>query len=212
MSKFFPFLAWWPELKKPGTLRADLLAGLTGAVVVLPQGVAFASLAGMPPQYGLYTAMIPCVIAALFGSSRQMVSGPANAISLTTLALVAPLAVAGSPHYIELVLTLTFMVGVMQLLMAFSGLAKWVDMVPHSVIVGFTTGAAVLIFNSQIGNFFGLDFPRGRSVLTNLSDLAAHAGALHWPSTLIAMQTLLACIVGRAIKSVIPYMLSAVLV
>jgi SulP family sulfate permease len=81
---------------------------------VLPQGVAFATLAGMPPAYGLYAAMVPCVVAALFGSSRLMVTGPANAISLTTMALVTPLAVAGSPQYVGLVLTLTFMVGAIQ--------------------------------------------------------------------------------------------------
>ncbi len=91
-----PIARWLPELRQPGALRADLLAGLTGAIVVLPQGVAFATLAGMPPQYGLYAAMVPCIVAALFGSSRLMVTGPANAISLTTLALIAPLAAAGS--------------------------------------------------------------------------------------------------------------------
>src|SRR5512139_3414411 len=101
-----PFMRWAPEWRRPGTLRADLMAGLTGAVVVLPQGVAFATLAGLPPQYGLYAAMLPCIVAALFGSSRLMVTGPANAISLTTMALIAPLALPGSPDYIRLVLTL----------------------------------------------------------------------------------------------------------
>ena len=93
-----PIARWLPELREPGAVRADLLAGLTGAIVVLPQGVAFATLAGMPPEYGLYAAMVPCVVAALFGSSRLMMTGPANAISLTTLALIAPLATPGSRH------------------------------------------------------------------------------------------------------------------
>lgn len=88
-------------------MQSDVWAGLTGATVVLPQGVAFATLAGMPPQYGLYAAMVPCIVAALWGSSRVMVTGPANAISLTTLALVAPLAIPGSPDYVALVLGLT---------------------------------------------------------------------------------------------------------
>ncbi len=205
-------LKWFEELKQPGVLRADLLAGLTGAVVVLPQGVAFANLAGMPAQYGLYTAMVPCFVAALFGSSRQMVSGPANAISLTTLALVTPLAVAGSNLYIELVLVLTLMVGVFQLILAVSGLARLVDKVPHSVIVGFTTGAAVLIANSQIGAFFGLEFPRGRGVLENLQSLIAQVGDFRWPPTLIALLTLLSCVLGRRLAWRIPYMLVAVIV
>ena len=105
------FLRWLPRWAAEGRARADLLAGLTGAIVVLLQGVAFATLAGMPPAYGLYAAMMPCVIAALFGSSRLMVTGPANAISLTTMALVAPLAAVGSSQYVGLVLTLTFVVG-----------------------------------------------------------------------------------------------------
>jgi len=87
-----PLMRWRDEWRQPGAVRADLMAGLTGAIVVLPQGVAFATLAGMPPQYGLYAAMVPCFVAAVFGSSRLMVTGPANAISLTTMALVAPLA------------------------------------------------------------------------------------------------------------------------
>jgi sulfate permease, SulP family len=205
-------LSWLKELKQPGAMRADLLAGLTGAVVVLPQGVAYASLAGMPAQYGLYTAMVPCLVAALFGSSRQMVSGPANAISLTTLALVTPLAAAGSMEYIELVLMLTLMVGLFQLVLAVSGLARLVDKVPHSVIVGFTTGAAVLIANSQLGAFFGLEFPRGRGVLENLQTLVAHIAELRWPPTLIALLTLLSCVVGRRFGWRIPYMLVAVMV
>ncbi len=205
-------LSWWPELKRPGILRADLMAGLTGAVVVLPQGVAYANLAGMPAQYGLYTAMVPCIVAALFGSSRQMVSGPANAISLTTLALIAPLAAVGTPLYVQLVLLMTLMVGVFQLAIAFSGLARWVDKVPHCVIVGFTTGAAVLIANSQIGSFFGLEFSRSNGVFASLHELAQQLSAVHWPSLSIALLTLLSCILGRRLGSRIPYMLIAVLV
>ena len=116
-----PFLKWLPEYRNTGTIRADLLAGLTGAIVVLPQGIAFALLAGMPPHYGLYAAMVPCLIAALFGSSRLMVTGPANAISLTTMALIAPLAIPESPQYVMLVLTLSFLVGIIQLILGFSG-------------------------------------------------------------------------------------------
>ena len=156
-----PISRWLPELRKPGTVRADALAGLTGAIVVLPQGVAFATLAGMPPEYGLYGAMVPCVVAALFGSSRLMVTGPATAISLTTLAVVAPIATPGSAHFIALVLTLTFLVGALQLALGLARAGRLIDFVPHSVIVGFTAGAAILIINSQIGPFLGLDLPRG---------------------------------------------------
>ena len=149
-----------------------MLAGLTGAVVVvLPQGVAFATLAGLPPQYGLYAAMVPCLVAALFGSSRLMVTGPANAISLTTMALVSPLAAVGTPHYVSLVLTLTFLVGLMQLMLGLARVGSVVDRVPHSVVLGFTAGAALLIFNSQLGPLLGLNLPRGGLVLANVSNV-----------------------------------------
>src|SRR3954469_9219836 len=96
------------------TLRADALAGLLGALLVLPQGFAFATLAGLPPEYGLYTAIVPCAVAALFGSSWHVVSGPTNANSLALLAVLAPLAAVGSPAYIHLALTVTVLVGLMQ--------------------------------------------------------------------------------------------------
>jgi SulP family sulfate permease len=164
--KLFSFLQWLPEYKKPGVIRADVLAGLTGAIVVLPQGIAFALLAGMPAHYGLYAAMVPCLIAALFGSSRLMVTGPANAISLTTMALIAPLALPESPQYVVFVLTLSFLVGVIQLTLGFSGVGKWVEKVPHSVIVGFTAGAAVLIINSQVGTLLGINIPQSARMRT----------------------------------------------
>ncbi|MFM1855909.1 MAG: hypothetical protein RLZ83_1218, partial [Pseudomonadota bacterium] len=159
-----PLMRWRDEWRQPGAVRADLMAGLTGAIVVLPQGVAFATLAGMPPQYGLYAAMVPCIVAAVFGSSRLMVTGPANAISLTTMALVAPLATVGSPQYVSLVLTLTFLVGALQLLLGLARAGSLVDKVPHSVVVGFTAGAAVLIANSQVGPLLGIALPRGGNV------------------------------------------------
>jgi len=210
-ERHLPFLAWWPLLKDRATLRADLLAGLTGAVVVLPQGGAFATLAGMPPQYGLYSAMVPCVLAALFGSSRLMVTGPANAISLTVLGLIAPLATPGSADYVQLVITLTFMVGFWQLAIGMAGLGRAVDRVPHSVIVGFTAGAAVLIVNSQVRNLFGFDWPRGMSVWQTLGRLVHDIGLVHWPTAVVAFGTVAACLLARPWNHRLPYMLIGVL-
>ena len=205
-----PFMRWAPEWRQPGTVRADLLAGLTGAVVVLPQGMAFATLAGLPPQYGLYAAMLPCIVAALFGSSRLMVTGPANAISLTTMALIAPLAAVGSPDYVRLVLTLTFLVGAMQLLLGLARVGAIVDKVPHSVIVGFTAGAAVLIVNSQLGALLGLGLPRGTSVLTNLQSAALQLGAVQWSSIIAAGATVAMAVLWRPLNRYLPAMLVAV--
>jgi len=205
-------MRWLPELREPGAVRADALAGLTGAVVVLPQGVAFATLAGMPPEYGLYAAMVPCVIAALFGSSRLMITGPANAISLTTMALIAPIAIPGSPHYVALVLTLTFLVGALQLALGLARAGRLIDFVPHSVIVGFTAGAAILIINSQIGPFLGLDLPRGASVVENVRLAFAQLPNVNPSAPLVGLLTIFTVLAWRPLNRWVPAMLAGVVI
>lgn len=209
-----PFARWLPEYQKPGVVRADLLAGLTGAIVVLPQGIAFALLAGMPPHYGLYAAMVPCIIAALFGSSRLMVTGPANAISLTTMALIAPLAIPESEHYVVLVLTLSFLIGVIQIALGLGGVGKWVEKVPHSVIVGFTAGAAVLIINSQVGTLLGIEIARGTSVLDTVvqTTIAIHQGQWRPQVLALVLITLVTMRLWKPLNRWIPAMLIAVIV
>lgn len=211
---WFPVLRWLPEWRAPGALRADLLAGLTGAVVVLPQGFAFATLAGMPPHYGLYSAIVPCIVAAVFGSSRLMVTGPANAISLTTMALIAPLAITESVDYVALVLTLSFLVGLMQIALGLWGLGKWVERVPHSVVIGFTVGAAVLIINSQIGTLLGYPLERGLSVPETLRQAGAAIGAgqVQWWSPVLVLLTLITMRIWRPLNRWVPSMLIAVIV
>lgn len=210
----FPFARWLPEYQQPGVVRADLLAGLTGAIVVLPQGIAFALLAGMPPHYGLYAAMVPCIIAALFGSSRLMVTGPANAISLTTMALIAPLAIPESEHYVVLVLTLSFLIGVIQIALGLGGAGKWVEKVPHSVIVGFTAGAAVLIINSQVGTLLGIEIARGTNVLETIKQASAAIYQGQWrPQVLtLVLITLVTMHLWKPLNRWIPAMLVAVIV
>jgi sulfate permease, SulP family len=211
MSRYLPFLRWLPELRKPGVLRADLFAGLTGAIVVLPQGIAFATLAGMPPQYGLYSAMMPCVVAALFGSSRLMVTGPANAISLTVLAMIAPFAAPESPRYVELVITLSLMVGVWQLLLGLARAGKLVDFVSHTVIVGFTAGAAILIINSQVRNFFGIDIVRGSNLAQTAQRFIELFTQINVFSLSTALITLIAALAWKRLNRWIPSLLIAVI-
>jgi SulP family sulfate permease len=119
--------------------------GLLGAVLALPQGVAFATLAGLPPQYGIYSAVVPCVVAALFGSSRHVVSGPTNANSLALFAMISPLAVAGSPEYVGLALGVTVLVGALQLGIGLFRLGSLANFISPSVLLGFTCGAAMLM-------------------------------------------------------------------
>lgn len=209
--RLLPFLDWAPELRRKGVLRADLMAGLTGAVVVLPQGVAFAAIAGMPAQYGLYTAMVPAIVAALFGSSRLMVSGPANAIALSVSALIGPLAQAGTHDYVVLALTLSLMTGLWQLLVGVAGLGRFVRRVPHAVIVGFTSGAAVLIANSEVRHFFGFDWSRGMHVIDTLTRLPQDISTFDPPALVVGSAALLACIAARRIGTGwLPYMLVGV--
>ena len=213
MSWQLPFSKWLPEYQNPGTIRSDIFAGLTGAIVVMPQGIAFALLAGMPPQYGLYAAMIPCLIAALFGSSRLMVTGPANAISLSTMALIAPLALPESNIYIGYVLTLSFLVGILQLLLGISKAGKWVEKVPHSVIVGFTAGAAILIINSQLGTLLGISIPRGKGVIETIGTVASALLSNQWQlsAPVLVLFTLIAIRLWRRLNRFVPSMLVAVI-
>jgi SulP family sulfate permease len=213
MSWQLPFSRWLPEYKNPGIIRADVLAGLTGAIVVMPQGIAFALLAGMPPQYGLYAAMVPCLIAALFGSSRLMVTGPANAISLTTMALIAPLAPPESSTYVAYVLTLSFLVGVLQLSLGLSKAGNWVEKVPHSVIVGFTTGAAILIINSQLGTLLGASVPRGKNVVETIGTVIGAFQNNQWQIAAPALVLFTLSIIRywRTLNRYVPAMLVAVI-
>ena len=213
MSWQLPFSRWLPEYKTPGVIRADVLAGLTGAIVVMPQGIAFALLAGMPPQYGLYAAMVPCLIAAFFGSSRLMVTGPANAISLTTMALIAPLALPESSTYVAYVLTLSFLVGILQLSLGFSKAGKWVEKVPHSVILGFTAGAAILIINSQLGTLLGASVPRGKNVVDTVSAVVNSFQNNQWQiaAPALVLFTLLVIRFWRRLNRYVPSMLVAVI-
>lgn len=162
LVRLFPFLRWW-YLVDRRSVKNDILAGLTGAVVVLPQGVAFAMIAGLPPVYGLYTAMVPPIIAGLFGSSRHLISGPTTALSIVVFATVSKIAAPGTSEFISLALTLTFLAGVYQLALGLARMGVLINFISHSVVVGFTAGAAVLIATSQLKHYFGIAIPAGES-------------------------------------------------
>ena len=146
----------WVRQVTPATLRLDATAGLLGAVLVLPQGIAFATLAGLPPEYGLYTAIVPCIIAALFGSSWHVMSGPTNANSLALFAMLSPLALAFSPVYVQLALAVTVMVGVLQWLIGALRLGVLANFISPAVLFGFTSGAALLIAVHALPDLLGL--------------------------------------------------------
>ncbi len=140
-------------------LRADASAGLTVAVMGVPQGMAYALIAGLPPIYGLYTSIIPCLIAAVFGSSRHLVTGPTNAMCMIILSLTASMPDRYGVSILEIVLALTFLTGLFQLLFGLLNLGGIVKYVSNSVIVGFTAGAGILIAANQIKNLLGVTIP-----------------------------------------------------
>ena len=189
------------------TLRADLVAGILGALLVLPQGFAFASLAGLPPEYGLYTAIVPCVIAALFGSSLHVVSGPTNANSLALFATLAPLAIVGSPAYIQLALAVTVLVGLMQWLIGALRLGSIANFISPSALRGFMTGAAALIAVHSLPDLLGIDGPAKHGTGALLVHLGQHLDAVRPGPVLVGAVTLAVVLVFRRVLPKWPHML-----
>ena len=190
----FPFLRWFKLVTKE-TLKADLIAGFTGAVIVLPQGVAFATIAGLPPEYGLYTAMITPIVAALFGSSLHLISGPTTAISIVIFSSISHHADPGTPEFISLALTITFLAGVYQLVFGLARLGKLVNFVSHTVVIGFTAGAAILIATSQMKNVLGLALPKGETFFDTWIVIWRQFSDLNYYVLTIAVCTLITALV-----------------
>ncbi len=211
LYQFLPFLKWQHRVN-PVSLKADAISGLTGALIVLPQAVAFATIAGLPPEYGLYAAMVPTIIAALFGSSWHLVSGPTTAISIVVFASVSPYAEPGSPEFIGMVLTLTFLTGLFQLIMGLAKMGALVNFISHTVVIGFTAGAALLIAASQVKNFFGLELARGAPAYEVVRQLLIQIGDVNPHITAVAVVSLIAGLLARHYLKQIPYMIIAMVV
>lgn len=206
---FFPFLAWKDELRDRETLKADLMAGLVGAIIVLPQGIAFAMIAGLPPVYGLYTAIVTPIVAALFGSSRHLVSGPTTAISLVVFASVSQFAEPGSPEYISKVLLLTFLAGVIQVSFALARLGRYISFVSHTVVMGFTAGAAMLIVTNQLKGVLGTPIDNSAGFLGIWKQAFQYVDQINWPIFTVAVYTLFAAVYVRKHFPRLPHLLVA---
>jgi SulP family sulfate permease len=198
----------WVDEVNARTLRADATAGLLGALLVLPQGVAFAMLAGLPPEYGLYSAIVPCIVAALFGSSRHVMSGPTNANSLALYAVLTPLAVAGSQGYIQLALAVTVLVGLMQWLVGTLRLGSLAHFISPSALFGFTSGAALLIAVHALKDALGMPSPDAHGAGALLASLAANLAQVHWGALLVTLTTLAVALLVRRLDKRKPYMLA----
>lgn len=196
----FPFLSWLPRQTRASVGR-DLIVGLSGAILALPQSIAYALIAGLPPEYGLYAAIIPVLIACLWGSSWHLICGPTAAISIVLYASVSPLAVPASQDYITLILLLTLLAGIFQWLLGLLRFGALVNFVSHSVVLGFTLGAAVVIAIGQLPNLLGLDLPAKATALASLMDLVHHLGAVDKPSLVLGVATV---VVGVVLKQLLP--------
>ncbi|MDH4182793.1 MAG: SulP family inorganic anion transporter [Nitrospinota bacterium] len=185
----FPFLSWFRKVDR-STIQHDFIAGLTNAFIVLPQGVAFAMIAGLPPEYGLYTAIVPPIVAGLFGSSYHLISGPTTAISIVVFSAVSPLAEPSTPQFIGMVLTMTFLAGLIQLGLGVARMGALVNFVSHSVVVGFTAGAAIVIATSQVKHTLGVSIPKGLSMLDTWIALIHAAPQINIYAVIVATSTL----------------------
>lgn len=181
-------------------LGPDILAGLTVAVVLIPQAIAYALIAELPAQTGLYTAILAAIVGALWGSSRHLHTGPTNAASLLVLSILLPIAAVGSPSYVAAAALMAVMVGVFRLLMGLFGLGMLVNFVSDSVIVGFTAGAGVLIAAGQLRNLLGLTIPSNPELLVTLQAVALNLTQTHLPTLAVGLGTLALILLIRRVR------------
>ena len=211
LATLLPFLRWFQLINRE-TLKADMMAGVTGAVIVLPQGIAFATIAGLPPEYGLYTAMVTPIVAALFGSSLHLISGPTTAISIVIFSSVSHHAEPGSPEFISLVLTITLLAGIYQLVFGLARLGILVNFVSHTVVIGFTAGAAILIATSQMKSILGIAIPKGESFFDTWLYLWHEIANINPYVFTIAISTLVTALVLKWLLPRSPHFLLALIV
>ena len=190
-------------------LRPDLLAGLTVAVILLPQAVAYALLAGLPLQVGLYSAIVSAIVGGLWGSSNQLHTGPTNTASLLILSALIPIAAIGSPKFIVAAGLMAVMVGIFRLLLGLAHLGVLVNFVSDSVIIGFTAGSGVLIIASQLRTLFRLHFSSSPALIDTLKNTYAHLSEAHWLSLYIGMGVILLIILIQRLRLRLPAQLIA---
>jgi sulfate permease, SulP family len=210
VTKIFPFLGWLKGYNAT-TFRQDFIAGLTVALVLIPQSMAYAQLAGMPSYYGLYAAFLPPMIAALFGSSRQLATGPVAVVSLMTAASLAPLATAGSEGYIAYALLLSLIVGTFQFLLGVLRLGLVVNFLSHPVVNGFTNAGAIIIATSQLEKMFGVYVDGKEHHYETIIEVCKSAvNFTHWPTLIIGVFAFTLMFVLKKVAPKIPNVLVAV--
>ena len=208
LPAFFPFLRWFPL--SGAQLRGDLIAGITVALVLVPQSMAYAQLAGLPVVYGLYASFVPVIVASLWGSLPQLHTGPVAMLSLMSAAAILPLAALGSEDFIVLSVMLALMVGVLRLALGLLRMGILVNFLSSPVIVGFTNAAALIIGLSQLSKILNVPFPRTDNFVLDLWTVVEQLPQTHLPTLLFALATFAIILGARRLIPRIPGVLLAV--
>jgi len=208
MYTLLPFLRWFPIT--PDKIRADVLAGVTVALILVPQSMAYAQLAGLPVVYGLYASFVPVIIASLWGSSSQLHTGPVAMLSLMSAAALIPFATPGSANFIELSIMLALMVGVLRLALGVFKLGAIINLLSSPVIVGFTNAAALIIGLSQLSKIIGVPFPRTDSYLADLWRVIEQVPQMHLTTLVFAIGAWVVITGLRRVSSALPGVLIVV--
>ena len=211
MKKYFPILNWLPNYKK-SFLVGDISAGLTVGVMLIPQGMAYAMIAGLPPVYGLYASLVPQIIYSIFGTSRQLAVGPVAMDSLLVASGVSVLAVAGTEYYIALAILLAFLMGMIQFLSGVLRLGFLVNFLSKPVISGFTSAAALIIGFNQLKHLIGVELEKGNNVFLILFDAYNKIEYFNWISIAIGALSIVIILVSKRIHKSVPSALIAVVV
>jgi SulP family sulfate permease len=209
LSRFLPALGWWPHINRT-TMQSDLIAGLSVALVAIPQSLAYAQLAGVPPHYGLYAALIPTVVGALFGSSAQLSTGPVALTSLLTAASIVPLAAAGGGQYVGYAIALALLSGLFQIGFGVMRLGVLMNLLSHSVLMGFVNAAAILIALSQVPALIGVPPSQSGHALVDIWQVMAHAPQAHGFSILFGAAAIAALLAFRRFAPRLPGVLITV--
>lgn len=210
LTRFLPFLNWFPL--RADTLRGDLIAGITVAMILIPQAMAYATLAGLPVVYGLYASFLPVMVASMWGASRFLHTGPVALLSLMSAAAIEPLAARGSEEFIALSMTLALMVGVMRLGLGAFRMGVLINLASHPVINGFTNAAALIIGLSLLNTFINVPMPRSDMFLRDLWQVMVQFPLAHWPTLAFGIGTLVLLSLLKRYLPRLPGVLIAVVV
>ena len=210
IKKLIPILEWLPNYNA-SLFKGDLFAGITVGIVLIPQGIAYALIAGLPPIYGLYCALVPQVMYAIFGSSRQVAIGPVAMDSLIVATGVSTLALVGSENYISIAILLALMVGTIQLIMGVFNLGFTVNFLSKPVITGFTSAVALIIGFNQFSNLLGIDFVQSDQIQLILQGIWLELGNFNYYTTIIGLISMIIIIIARRINKKIPNALMVVI-